>query len=304
MFIYDKVWEVPEPRSVREVRMKDDTVIFLRRHGNPTGPRLILSHGNGLAIDLYYPFWSLLLDDFDLIIYDLRNHGWNALTTSRNHNIITFTQDHETILEAIDSHFGVKPKIGVYHSVSAMAALLSTAERSRFSGLVLFDPPICSRGRSYKEFEEAAQRMAAFARRRAAKFPTRRGLTELLPYSPTFQRVVPGVFELVSQTTLRKAEDGLGYELCCPPFYEAQVIEYAGNFAVLVDFEHVHCPVKVLGADPTLPYSYLPTFDLRHVVKVDYDFLPGATHFLQLEQPSECVSAMQEFLKLNNLLNP
>ncbi len=303
MLPYGKVWDVPEPHSVREVRMEDGTVIFLRRHGNPAGPRLVLSHGNGLAIDLYYPFWSLLLDEFDLVVFDLRNHGWNALTSPRNHNIITFTQDQGTILEAIDRHFGAKPKVGVFHSVSALATLLSTTARDGFSGLVLFDPPICSRGRSYVEFEEAAQRMAAFARRRASSFPTRRHLVELLPYSPTFQRVVPGVFDLLSVTTLREAEDGEGFELCCPPNYEAQIIEYAGNFAVLVDFEQVHCPVKVLGADPTLPYSYLPTFDLRHVVRVDYDWLPGATHFLQLEQPSECVSAMREFLELTNLLD-
>ena len=50
------VWEIPEPLSTDGVRVDDDTVIVLRRHGNPEGPRLVLSHGNGLAIDLYYPF--------------------------------------------------------------------------------------------------------------------------------------------------------------------------------------------------------------------------------------------------------
>ena len=72
-------WQVPEPLSTHDVRVDDDTVITLRRHGNPAGPRLVLSHGNGLAIDLYNPFWSLLADDFDLIVHDLRNHGWNPL---------------------------------------------------------------------------------------------------------------------------------------------------------------------------------------------------------------------------------
>ncbi|MDE2704119.1 MAG: hypothetical protein OXI35_03565, partial [Gemmatimonadota bacterium] len=81
--------------------MDDDTVITLRRHGNPAGPRLVLCHGSGLAIDLYYPFWSLLTDDFDLIIYDLRNHGWNAVSSLQNHNVPTFVSDHHLILEAI-----------------------------------------------------------------------------------------------------------------------------------------------------------------------------------------------------------
>ena len=52
-----------------------------------------------------------------------------------------------------------------------------------------------------------------------------------------------------------------------------------------------------VGADPTLPYSYLPTLDLSDVFTVGYDFLPDATHFLQLEQPEECVKVMREFLE-------
>ena len=40
---------------------------MFRRHGNPVGARLVLSHANGLAADAYYPFWSLLCDRFDPI---------------------------------------------------------------------------------------------------------------------------------------------------------------------------------------------------------------------------------------------
>ena len=60
------LWDVPAPLDTHDVPVDPDTVITLRRHGNPDGPRLVLSHGNGLAIDLYYPFWSLLAEDFRL----------------------------------------------------------------------------------------------------------------------------------------------------------------------------------------------------------------------------------------------
>ena len=76
------VWNVPKPLSTVDVPVDDDTVITLRRHGNPDGPRLVLSHGNGLAIDLYYPFWSLLADEFDLVVYDLQK-SW---LEHRKHN--------------------------------------------------------------------------------------------------------------------------------------------------------------------------------------------------------------------------
>ena len=295
--ISETLWEIPEPLSTSDVRVDDDTVITLRRHGNPAGPRLVLSHGNGLAIDLYYPFWSLLLDDFDLIIYDLRNHGWNTVGSMQNHNIPTLVQDGDRVLAEIDRLFGKKPKIGVFHSVSALIALLSPTRGSEFSACILFDPPLCTPDDDYEEFDAAVTRTAAMTRRRAQRVRTRETLAEVLPFLPIFQRVVPGVCDLVARTTLRKCASGEGYELRCPREYEAQIVDYARAFAVLVDFETLRCPVKVIGADPTLPYSYLPTLDLSHILTVDYDFLPESTHLLQLEQPEECVAELRDFIQ-------
>ena len=68
-------WELPTPLATAKARMYDGTVITLRRHGNPAGPRIVLSNGNGLAADLYYLFWSLLADRFDIVVHDLRSHG-------------------------------------------------------------------------------------------------------------------------------------------------------------------------------------------------------------------------------------
>ncbi len=293
----ETVWEVPEPLSTSDVRVDHDTVITLRRHGNPEGPRLVLSHGNGLAIDLYYPFWSQLADDFDLMIYDLRNHGWNTVGTLKKHNIPTLVQDHDYILEAIDRHYGKKPMIGVFHSVSALITLLSPTQGSRFAGYVLFDPPLCKPDDNYEEFDAAVTRTAAMTRRRTPRFRSREELADALPFFPVYQRAVPGVYDLVAKTTLRRCANGQGYELRCPREYEAQLVDYARTFAVLVDFEKLRCPIKVIGADPTLPYSYLPTLDLSDVMTVDYDFLPEATHLLQLEQPGECVEVTRDFIE-------
>lgn len=56
------------------------------------------------------------------------------------------------------------------------------------------------------------------------------------------------------------------------------------------------CPTKVIGADPTLPFAYLPTFGLREATAVDYDFVPDASHFLQLEQPERCAAMVRDYL--------
>ena len=110
----ERAWEVPEPASVLEVRLDADTRTILRRHGNPEGPRLVLSHGNGLAIDLYYPFWSLLAADFDLFLYDLRNHGWNGVGSQAAHSLPTLIRDHDLILEAIDAIADPNPSSGSF----------------------------------------------------------------------------------------------------------------------------------------------------------------------------------------------
>ena len=306
----DKTWIVPDPQASCEVRLDDESVTVLRRHGNPQGPRLVLSHGNGLAIDLYYPFWSLLIEDYDLILYDQRNHGWNTVGDQQKHDVPTLIHDQRLILEAIDDQYGKKPKVGVYHSVSALITLLtistfkdliSSGPAVDFAGLVLFDPPLCKPGVSQVEFDAAAEKVAAATRRRGYLFQTEEDFVELLSYSPGFVRVVPGVRELMAKTTLRPTDSGDGFELRCPREFEAQIIDYSRSYSVLVDFDALDCPTKVIGADPTLPYSYLPTLDLRDMVTVDYDFLPETTHFFPLEQPEESVTLLREFLESNSL---
>ena len=67
-------------------------------------------------------------------------------------------------------------------------------------------------------------------------------------------------------------------------------------------FRNTPCPTKVIGSDPTLPYTFLPTIDLGDILTVDYDFVPETTHFLQLEKPEECAEMVREFLEINDLL--
>ena len=289
-------WTVPRPRTILEVRTDSETVIVVRRHGNPEGPRLVLCHGNGLAIDLYYPFWSLLADEFDLFVFDLRNHGWNSLGSRKGHSLIAFASDQDTVLDAINAQCGSKPTIGVFHSVSALACMLSSSRGAGFATRILFDPPVCRADESYEAMEAVALRLAALARRRTNRFSSVEQYADLLAFMPIFGRAVPGLLPLVARTTLRAAAGGAGYELRCPPEYEAQIIDYARSFAVLVDFDASRCPTKVIGADPTLPFSYLPTLDLSGIESVDYDFVPESTHLLQLEKPEVCVALVKEYL--------
>ena len=294
-------WRIPDPISVHAVRVADDTEIAVRQHGNADAPlRLILSHGNGLAIDLYYPFWSLLADEFELIVFDLRNHGWNRPGPRQHHNIPTLIRDHDLVLDATIRRYGAKPSVGVFHSLSTVIALLS--ETQRYSGLVLFEPPLCKPSASEAEFDAACDRAAAMIRRRRERYSTREEFAEMLAYLPGFRHVLPGVRQLMARTTLRHTGGDMPYELRCPREFEAQITGYLRSFAPLLDLEGLSSPTKVIGADPTLPFTYLPSFDLSRVKAVDYDFVVDGTHLLQLEKPMECVTMLRDFLDQTGLL--
>ena len=289
-------FQLPQPLSTHDVQVDDETVIVLRQHGNTAGPRLVLSHGIGFAIDMYYPFWSLLLEKFELIIYDLRNHGcWNKVSALANHHVPAMVSDHDIINSAIDRHYGAKPKVGIFHSIGGVISLLSPSKGNAFVARALFDPPVCKPGRDLKTFEQTMKWQAAVLLRRRKFFQTRAEFIDKTRPDPRFRHVVAGTVELLAMTTLR-ARDG-GYEFCCPNEYEAQMVTYAGVYAEMVDLAVQLTPVKVIGADPTVPFSYLPSFDLSDITTVNYDFLPETTHLLQLEKPQECIAMLQAFLR-------
>lgn len=300
----DTDWQPPDPLQRHEIRLDRNTSTVIRQHGNPSGPRLVLSHGNGLAIDMYYPFWSLLERDFELILYDIRNHGWNTVGEQNTHNIPTFIQDQERVFKSIGELFGNKPCIGVFHSLSAVTALLTfsihTAQFSSSLGdncaaLVLFDPPLCKGNLSEEELDISMQRACETIRRRAWRFSGEEEFCELLDSAPGASRFVPGALELIARTTLRKSPHGTGYELRCPREYEAQILEYITCYAPMIEIADLPIPTKIVGSDPTLPYSFLPAFDLGSLTSVDYEFLPESTHFLQLEQPKTCAQIIWQF---------
>ena len=301
-------WTLPAPLATAEVRMDDGALIIIRRHGNPSGPRIILSHGNGLSADLYYPFWSLLLDRFDVVIYDIRSHGWNPVSDLQAHNFWTLVKDNVTILTAIDWHFGEKPTIGIYHSMSALIAILHAQQYGKFvdrqynktgpfTALVLFDPPLKLPRGTFLDMESMEYKMSSSTLQRRSRFETREEFARILNDKSSFTRLAPGVTELFAETVLRPCADSAGFELCCPVEHEAKAWEYFSCWVEYSEIENIACPVKVIGADPTERYAFIPSSKLAGIIHVDYDFVPEATHFLILEKPGECAALTLEFIE-------
>lgn len=302
---------VPAPLSQHRFALYGGASMVVRQHGNTAGPRLLLSHGNGLAIDAYYPFWSLLEQDYELILYDLRNHGWNSVSDVSNHNVVTMVQDLDEVLYSIEQRWGRKPITGVFHSFSAMISLLFTSPAISHSfehrshgldALVLFDPPLHRPGHSHSEFDAAVEQRARAVRNRIDRFSSREQFLEMLEFFPSFSRLVPGARELLAQHILKPSESQDGFELRCPKLYEARIVEYIRAFADRADFDHLKCPTKIIGSDPQLPFSYLPTVDFSAMLRVDFDFIPDTTHYVQLENPARCAQYVHDFVTHNKLM--
>ena len=285
-----------------EVRLSDGAVTVVRRHGNPDGPRLVLSCGLSFAVDTYWPYWSQLASEFDLAVYDLRSHGWNAVTPLRIHNLPTLVEDNCRVLDAVSTSFGAKPAVGVFHSLSTMVALMHEQQSPTYAALVLFDPPIYPPGADLGDMEALCQGLSSRAQRRQRHFESRQDFVTLLGRSSGFALVPAETRELFADTTLRPAADG-GYELCCPPEHEGQIYEWYFGFSMQAPeiLDRIGIPIKVIGSDPTVPFSFLPSTDLSTLTALDYDFIPNTTHLLQFENPHRCVELTLRFLQAQGL---
>ena len=98
--------EVPAPRETFEVPLEDGARIRVRRHGRPGGVRLFISHGNGFAIDGYLPYWQQFLSDYEVLVFDFRNHGQNVPVTPANHTYAQLARDLDRVYQDASARLG------------------------------------------------------------------------------------------------------------------------------------------------------------------------------------------------------
>lgn len=294
---------IPEPNQVVDAVMDDGAIIRLRRHGAAGGPRLALSHGNGLAIDGYFPFWRRLLDRYDLVLYDFRNHGQNPLHDPPNHHWQQFIRDDERIWHTIRESFGAKPIAGVFHSLSAVTSVMHTLEMGkRWDLLVLFDPPIHPReGHPLQPIQKANEsEIAERARRRKERYKDPSDLAAIFAHVPAFRLWQPEAYELMARATLRRDEAAGDWVLACPRELEAHVFETNRDATTWPRMANLPVPCKLICGDPASEFNGPPALIGRAIAEetpCEYQAIPDTTHFLQVERPEQCVRVMESFLR-------
>ena len=294
--------ELPAPNLTFEVALDDGAKIRMRRHGRADGVRLLLTHGNGFAADAYFPYWRHLLDRYDVLVFDFRNHGQNVPVTPPHHTYEQLTRDLERVLQEVNAQLGVKPTAGIFHSMSARTAMKHAIEVGwRWNALVLFDPPdVPPPGHpAYAAMEAFEQRLTAWARTRRRRFAAIEELAEEYRQSRATARWVEGAHELMARSVLRKSPDGDGYELVCDPANEAAIYAQAMTLNLWPQASEFGGPVKLVGCDPDMkgtPATGPANRALGAEGGYDYSFVAGTGHLLQIEKPEDCVRLTLEFL--------
>jgi pimeloyl-ACP methyl ester carboxylesterase len=295
--------EVPAPHATLELVMGDGAVIRVRRHGRvDAAVRLLMSNGNGFAIDGYYPFWGPLAERFEVVAFDFRNHGQNppAASGRDGHTYAQMTLDLERVIREVDRQWGRKPSVGVFHSMSARTAMKHAIEVGfPWQALILFDPPnVPPPGHpTYEAMDTFEHRLAEWAMKRPNRFADPSELARQYAETRAHANWVPGTHELMARAVLRR--EGDGWVLSCARELEASIYLQAMTLNLWPRADAYGGPVKLIAADPQAKGAPAPAFANRALAEEGgyaYEAIEGTGHMLQIQKPEECRRAMLDFL--------
>lgn len=294
------------PTDLFHATMTDGARILIRRGGNPDGVRLFLSHGNGFAIDGYRVFWEPLLQQFDVILFDMRNHGRNEPAGGDGHNYLQFAKDIGSIFHVVDRRLGHRPSVGIFHSMSGRSAMKHAVQMEWvWDALVLFDPPdVPPPGHEQYESMRAFElRLMVWALDRQDSFTSPTDLRQSFDANRAQSRWQPQARADMADAILRPSGDG-GYVLSCRRELEASIYLAALTLDLWPRASEFGGPVKLIGADPNLNYAPATAAANRALAAdggYEFEFVPDTGHLLQIERPDACREAVLSFLRKHSL---
>ncbi|MBD20413.1 MAG: hypothetical protein CMM37_05175 [Rhodospirillaceae bacterium] len=303
-------FKIPKPREIFELTMGDGAVVRVRMHGNANGPRIFLGNGNGFAADGYFPFWRLFAEDFELAIFDFRNHGQNPTAVSGlpGHNYAQMTLDLENIFQSVNESLGKKTNIGIFHSMSGRTAMKHACELGfKWDALVLFDPPnVPPKGhREYKRMDIFEDRLYEWAMGRVQHFSDPEELARHYKETRAHASWVDGAHELMARCVLQIDEQNGGWKLSCPREFEASIYIQAMTLNLWPNASDIGGPVKLFGCDPEAKGAPGPAFANKALAEdggFDYQTILGTGHLMQIQEPEQCHEGVIEFLKKTGIL--
>ncbi len=299
---------VPESLESFWIETPDGARILARRHGVADAPlRILLSHGNGFAIDGYLAFWLPLCARYDVVVFDMRGHGRSGRGDPARHDYPHMARDIGAVHDGATARLGAKRSLGLFHSMSGRAAMHDAIDIAwRWDALVLVDPPdIPPEGHPLHDGSVAFERrLADWARARRDRFADPSEQAALYASSRVHKGWTAGSHALMAEAVLRSNGADGSWGLVCPRDLEAEI--YLANIAMDLwprasDFGG---PVLLLGADPTRDRpspTARPNAAMAEEGGFDYRRIDGAGHMLQIEAPAACLAALHAFIDRHRL---
>jgi pimeloyl-ACP methyl ester carboxylesterase len=227
----------------------------------------------------------------------MRSHGRNP--RAGNHDYAHMAGDIALVQQGVAAEFGAKPSAGLFHSMSAQAALLAARDRgSHFDALVAFDPPnVPPHGPARAPMLDYERRLAGWAAARREVFADPGELAAEYAATRSGRAWPEGTREAMAQAVLRQG--GGMWRLCCPRACEAAMYIQGITLDLWPRRSDFAAPVKLIGSDPERGRPSPTALANRALAEeggFDYAAIPGTSHLLQLEKPDACAAAAREFL--------
>ncbi len=301
---------VPEPAQRFEIAMEDGPKVRLRRYGNPKGTRLLVSHGNGFAVDAYLPFWQHYLANYDVVIFDFRNHGQSDRSPVERHVYAQLARDLDRIADGVEAECGRRTTVAVMHSFSSRTATKHAIEIGwRWAGLVLYDPPSVPPPSHpvYAAMEVFENRLVEYAGQRRRTFNSVEELAQELRQSRATSRWIDGMHDLMARSVLRRDEGSSTWSLVCTPEVETAIYAEALKLNLWPKASDFAGPVKLVGCDPDMkgaPATGMANRALGTENGYDYEAVPDTGHLQQIERPDACAAILDTFLEKHRLTKP
>ncbi|MFN0263716.1 alpha/beta hydrolase [Tepidamorphus sp. 3E244] len=284
------------------ISMDDGADILVRHHPRAGATRLYISHGNGFAVDGYKVFWEPLLEQFDVVLFDMRNHGRNDPTGADGHTYQQMARDLTTVHKKVEARLGAASKaVGVFHSMTSRAAMKNAVELgSPYDALVLYDPPsVPPRGHAlYEAMRGFELKLVQWASERPDRFTDPAELEAQYAAARASAKWLPQARADMARAVTRKAADG-GYTLACARELEASIYLAALTLDLWPDAQSLGVPTKLIGADPQ-GNGGPPTGPANNALAseggYDYVGVENVGHLLQIEQPETCRNILTDFV--------
>ncbi|MBB6308342.1 alpha/beta fold hydrolase [Xanthobacter tagetidis] len=287
--------------------MSDGAEVVGRRVGNPHGVRLLITHGNGFAIDGYRVFFEPLLADFDVFLYDMRNHGKSPVGRRSAHHYQRLALDVGEIRAEIVRRYGHKTTVGVFHSFSSRAAMKHAVEQGWvWDALVLFDPPsVPPEGHTlFEPMRQFEVKLVQWAMERQETYASVDDLIASFREGRAQARWVDEARVDMANATLRPDGKG-GFATVLPRELEAAIYLQALTLDLWPMASEFRGPTKLIAADPDMKGTPPTAFSNRALGTengFDYAAVPGGGHLLQIEQPEASRAIMLAFLKEQGII--